>query len=136
MEDGLRTLTLTEKPESSKRPRTRHILPLIVPQSVTSSHRDKKHALKRRKAVEDSRHTAKARTVFEHVQLADAVETTLQLQTLPVAKGAYSARSLVGCRNDSVREYTLVDLEGLGITVFRWNGRYACKSLPGFTFLV
>jgi hypothetical protein len=86
--------------------------------------------------VDEEGHTAKARTVFEHVQLADAVQATIKLQALPVAKGAYSARSLARKRVDFAKEYTLAELGSLGFTVLEWDGRYACKNLPGLTRLV
>jgi ribosomal protein L4 len=100
---------------------------------TSQTHRNKKRAAKRRKKVNEEGHTAKVRTIFEHVQLADAVEAAIKLQALPVAKGAYSARRLARNRFDLMKEYTLAELDGFGFTVLRWDGRYACKSLPGFT---
>ena len=100
---------------------------------ASQTHRNKKRAAKRRKKVNKEGHIAKACTIFEHVQLADAVEAAIKLQALPVAKGAYSARSLARNRFDLVKEYTLAELDGLGFTVLAWDGRYVCKGLPGLT---
>lgn len=116
---------LTEKPERFKRPRTPPTLPsttsLIA--SNASSHRNKKRTLKRRKKVNEEGHIAKPRTIFEHVQLADAVDAAVQLQALPVANGGYSARFLVGNQFDLRKEYTLAELDDLGFTILGWDGR-------------
>ena len=103
---------------------------------ASQTHRNKKRAAKRRKKVNKEGHIAKALTIFEHVQLADAVEAAIKLQALPVAKGAYLACSLARNRFDLVKEYTLAELDGLGFTVLAWDGRYVCKGLPGLTHLI
>jgi hypothetical protein len=110
-------------------------LPLTAPTlhpTPLQSHRNKKRALRRTTKVYDKGHTAKDRTLFEHVQLADAVAVKVDLRELPVAKGGYSARHLIADQLDLEKEYTPADLVDLGITILGWDGRYACKIYLNF----
>jgi hypothetical protein len=110
-------------------PPTRSILPSASHKQITplaphrNTHRNKKRALKRRKKVIEEGHAATSRTLFEHVQLADSIDAALDLKALPAAKGAYSARRLIEGELNLKKEYTLEELNNLGITVLGWDGR-------------
>jgi hypothetical protein len=99
-------------------------MPSKVPSS--SSHRNRKRALKRKHLVNEEGHKSKPRTLFEHVQLADEIEVTVNLKALPVAKGAYSARRSIGNKLELEKAYTPLELTSLGFTILEWDGRFAC----------
>lgn len=125
LENGLLApLTQNPEPSSSKRSRT----PPSLPSQSVQSHRNKKRALNRKKKVYEKGHTATSRTIFEHVQLADPIEATVDLQAFPVAKGGYSTRRFITDQLDLGKEYNVAELTDLGITILGWDGRCACKK--------
>jgi hypothetical protein len=79
-------------------------------------------------------HTATSRTIFEHAQLADPIESSIKLQAFPVAKGGYSTRRLITDQLNSGKEYNIAELTDFGITTLAWDGRCACKKKLYFTF--
>ena len=84
--------------------------------------------MKQRKKVDKEGHIAEDRTVFKHVQLADAISIALNLEKLPPAKGGYSALNFQNKDDlDCEREYRLEELTSLGITVLEWDGRCSWK---------
>jgi hypothetical protein len=121
LENNLLLPSFPQKPKFLKRPLTPPI-PILTPARVDQSYRNKKRALMRKKGVIEEGHTAKPRTLFEHVQLADKVEAAIDLKVLPVAKGGYSGlrfiRDLLGLK----KEYTLEGLADHGITTLEWDG--------------
>ena len=103
-------------------------LPHARPCLPTSSYRNRKRKLKRIRETEVNGHVSTERTLFEHVQLADPMETHMSASTLPTAAGAYSALRLTEDLKQMQKEYTLEELLDDGFELIEWNGRCAFNS--------
>jgi hypothetical protein len=108
--------------------------PKSLRNSDRNGHRNEKRANRRKKEAEEG-HTAKSRTFFKHVQLADVAEVPIDLEALPVAKGGYTARRFIRNEVDLEKQHTIKDLNDQGFTVFEWDGRYDCNITPSFSLL-
>ena len=115
-------------PPSPKTPPKRERSPSHdVPES--QSYRNRKRAAKRRQKVEQFGHAASERTVFEHVQLADPINSSLKLSSLPVDASGYSALRLKEDPGQKERDYSLSELLGLGFRYVEWDGRWGFSQL-------
>ena len=103
-------------------------LPHARPCLPTLSYRNRKRQLKRDRKTEVNGHASTERTLFEHVQLADQMETHMSASSLPSAAGAYSALRLTEDLKQMQKEYTLEELLGDGFELIEWNGRCAFNS--------
>lgn len=89
-----------------------------------------RRAAKRRRSTIAEGHRPKERTLNDHVQLSDPYPTNLDMASLGVANGGYSALREKGDDptekegDPAEREYTLHELkEDLGFAVMEWDGR-------------
>ena len=82
--------------------------PIATP---TQSYKNRKRREQRQSAVEAHGHTATPRMVFEHIQLADPVSSTLDVETLPATFGGYCGKTLDIPAIDRQRVYTLEELQ-------------------------
>jgi hypothetical protein len=103
-------------------------LPHARPCLPTSSYRNRKRQLKRNRETEVNGHVSTERTLFEHVQLADPMETHISTSTLPSAADAYSALRLTEDLKQMQKEHTLEELLDEGFELIEWNGRCAFNS--------
>ena len=86
------------------------------------SYKNIKRRENRQKSVEEHGHVATERMVFEHIQLAEPVATTLDLKSLPAASGGYCGKTLDSTPIDRKRAYTCEELHyDHGFTVLEYN---------------
>ena len=75
------------------------------------SHKNSKRREKRKKSIEEQGHVATKHMIFEHIQLADPIASTLDLKSLPAASGAYCGKTLDSTKIDRSRAYSSEELQ-------------------------
>ncbi|KAF9035951.1 hypothetical protein BJ165DRAFT_642156 [Panaeolus papilionaceus] len=86
------------------------------------STRNRKRAERRKRKLETNGHAASSVTIFEHVQLADAVDLSYNASSMPANRGAFSAKFLAESQAERERPYSLQELKEMGFTVVEWDG--------------
>jgi hypothetical protein len=116
---GNRPVSREEQRQPTKRQVTqRPEHQLSVPTAASGSHGRRYRGRKRRALTGDQ--TPNARTIERYVKSVVPIETTLQIESLPVAHGAYTGMH----QNipNRCHPYSLAEAKQLGFKVIAWDG--------------